>query len=190
MPIKSSQINYKPQGKDRSGWLFQQLLKLTADIVCTQEQYLVIDADTVFIRPVVFEKNSKTILYFSDEHHLPYFKAYKKMIGLSPLSPFSFVAHHMLIDRKKTAELKKRLEKKSKQLWYQSIINQINTNETSGFSEFETYGNFLLRFYPKKIYLNYWFNLSLPREDLVNINNLEKQYSPKYISISFHAHNK
>lgn len=56
-------IDYRPLGVNRAGWIFQQLLKLSGRIG-RSEHFLVIDADHVLIRPHTFlDKNGRTVLY-------------------------------------------------------------------------------------------------------------------------------
>src|SRR3712207_9589693 len=45
-------------GIDRSGWIFQQLLKLNFHKISTCDNYLVIDADTLFVKDTVLDRKS------------------------------------------------------------------------------------------------------------------------------------
>ena len=54
LPIRRDDIDYQFGSVDRSGWLFQQLLKLSADTISSSDHVLVLDADTVMIRPQSF----------------------------------------------------------------------------------------------------------------------------------------
>lgn len=47
-----------PEVRQCRGWILQQFLKLNADTVVEQDHYLVVDADTVMLRPCVFMKPS------------------------------------------------------------------------------------------------------------------------------------
>ena len=69
--------------RNRSGWLFQQLIKLSGK-VGTCQHYLCIDADHVLIRPHVFlTDDNKTVFYMSYEEHKPYYEnIHKLMPGL------------------------------------------------------------------------------------------------------------
>ena len=61
LPITLKDINYSPNGVSRSGWIFQQLLKLNIDTFCKNEHILVADSDTVFQRKQYFIKNDKIV---------------------------------------------------------------------------------------------------------------------------------
>jgi hypothetical protein len=49
LPIGPGNIDYEIDGVDRSGWLYQQLLKLAAASVVAQRYSLALDADTIFL---------------------------------------------------------------------------------------------------------------------------------------------
>lgn len=189
LPVTKDEIKYIVNGFDRSGWLFQQLLKLGGDHLSSQEHYLILDADTVFINPKIFEYKGKFIFDCSDEYHKPYFNTYEKLLGTRAKCPLSFVSHTMLIEKAKLENLRKEIENKHKTVWYEAIINNIDKTEVSGFSEYETYGNYVFSHYPKEIILEYWYNLSLKRSEVRNIESLKKRFSNKYKSLSFQSYN-
>lgn len=189
LPIKKTDISYKVKGIDRSGWLFQQLLKLNADKISHNSHFLICDADTIFIRPQFFEFNNKTILEYADEYHEPYFKIYEDITGLTHTSTVSFVCHHMLFEKKILEQLKKTIETKSKKIWYKAIIDQIDKNEASAFSEYETCGNYLFSHYKDKILLSYWDNKSLSKFNADILPQFIAKYSNKYKTLSFHNYN-
>ena len=47
LPFRKSDIDYRVGGVDRAGWMYQQFLKLSANCFCTEENYLVLDSDTL-----------------------------------------------------------------------------------------------------------------------------------------------
>jgi hypothetical protein len=144
LPITKKNIHYSSTKWDRSGWLFQQLLKLSGDSLCSQDYYLVIDADTVLIRPHVFRTaGNRPIFYYRKWSQPEYFNTYTKLLGRRPSSPTSFVTHYMLFKRSKVSQLKRAIEAKHHTSWYTAILRSINKKKQFGFSEFETYGNFL-----------------------------------------------
>lgn len=54
LPITKKDINYIcKDGRDRSGWLFQQLLKLAGNIG-TCENFITIDSDHILLKPHTF----------------------------------------------------------------------------------------------------------------------------------------
>ena len=79
-PVDKDSIEYTVNGVDRSGWIFQQLLKWSGDKFCNQDYYLTVDSDTILIRPQVFEYNNKLVFNVSDEYHKPYFEIYERLL--------------------------------------------------------------------------------------------------------------
>jgi len=194
LPIKKSDIIYSVQTKnetlDRSGWLFQQLLKWSGDIICQNEYYLTLDADTVLIRPQIFEYKGKIIFNCSDEYHKPYFEFIKKVLGLKKSLPVSVTSHHMIFQKKKLFEIKQEIEKRTNEKWYYGIINNIDKNEISAVSDYETYGQYVISKFRSEVILEYWFNKPMRRDQLRNIHEIENLNSSRFKSLSFHHYNE
>jgi hypothetical protein len=189
LPLKKSDINYFPCGLDRRGWIFQQLLKLNSDSICENENILILDSDTLFVRPVRFFKEGKFILSCSDEFHVPYRVCYEKIIKKPPKSNFSFVSHYMIFNKKFLSKLKTKMEELGYNDWYKIILNSALTSDISGFSEYELYGNFLEEFYPEKIIKLYWFNKHFSRESFFHkLKRKQFKFRSFVQSVSFHSY--
>lgn len=187
LPLHKYEIDYVCDGKDRSGWLFQQLLKLSGDAICSQDYFLVVDADTVFRTPQIFIVDNKMVLLHSEEHHHPYFEMYWKLLGNKTPTNLSFVSHQMLFNCSQLAEMRHAIEERHHKKWYNAILSLIDRNQQSGFSEYETYGQWILQNYPESVIREYWFNLSLPRKKLRFFLLLGFIYRRFYKSMSFHS---
>jgi hypothetical protein len=182
-------IKYFYRGTDRSGWLYQQLLKIKACIsLGFSEHKLVVDADTVFSRKQKFDKNDKLILNICENYHYPYFFSIKRLFGFKNKLQISFVTHHMLINKNYLIEMINFLEKKYNVDWIAAILNNISYNTQSNFSEYESYGHFLLWKYADKILLEYWFNKTMHKKDLPKFKNIFNTFF--YKSLSFHSWTK
>jgi len=59
---EARRLEYRVNGTDRSGWIKQQLLKLSADAVVETDRFLIVDADTAFVRDVVFHRDGEGVL--------------------------------------------------------------------------------------------------------------------------------
>jgi hypothetical protein len=171
---------------DRSGWLYQQLLKLCLNEALNIQDCIVVDADTVFIRPCAWHTNGRMILRCSDELHRPYYDVYERLLGEQTQRNISFVAHNMLFNRDTVARLKRAIESYCGTDWASAILNRIDWSEPSGFSEYETYGHYLYSHNPQNVSLTYWNNLALARKAIEPLRNLSMRYSSVYESISFH----
>ena len=91
VPVRRADIDYRVEPWDRSGWLLAQLLKLSAETLSTEEHVLVIDADTVLIRPQTFTYRGAVVALVSGEYHPPYFEAYTALFDERP--PLAGVVH-------------------------------------------------------------------------------------------------
>lgn len=190
LPITLKDIDYSVDGADRSGWLFQQLLKLGADEICRREYFLVIDADTVLIGPHRFVSHGRALLLYSDEYHRPYFDAYSRLLGEEVRSCVSFVTHYMVFHRPKLKALKKRIEEKNDMPWYSAIAHNVDKTQASGFSEYETYGNYVFANFRDSVKLEYAFNGALHRRQLRNLYEIAGDKKKQWRSISFHSYIK
>ncbi|MCL6457052.1 MAG: DUF6492 family protein [Gorillibacterium sp.] len=186
LPITKKHINYRSKRWDRSGWIFQQLLKWCGDSLCTAKFYLVMDADTVLIRPHTFLEGNKKVFYSRRWSHQQYFKAYHKLLGKKVTSPSSFVTHYMLLEKAKVSELKKAIEAKHHTSWYQAILQNIDKTKLYAYSEFETYGNFLYAQDPSRIVFRKALNKDLHQSITKLSIEQRKQLARKYRSLSFH----
>ncbi len=184
LPLRRADIDYRVGTMDRSGWLFQQLIKLSADAIAVEDHILLLDADTVLVRPQSFTLRGEIVLLQSGEYHGNYFSACEDVLGIAPSSHLSFIAHHMVVNRRSLAALKHEMELGREVAWWQAILNVCDLSCASCFSEYELYGNFELR--RRSVPRRWWMNAALPRDRLLTIENLEWQLGSRYRTVSFH----
>jgi glycosyltransferase involved in cell wall biosynthesis len=190
IPIRTQDIKYAVRGVDRSGWLLQQLLKLGADAIVRTDRYLVVDADTILIKPQIFVAGGSDVLLHTEEYHHTYFSAYEYLVNSEVKTRVSSVAHQMLFNRPRLARLKPRMEQVGNAPWYMSVINASDLTEFSCFSEYETYGQWCIANYPKTTHREFAFNKSLSRRLMSSVEVIMQQYAPDFRSVSFHWHNE
>ena len=186
LPITKKDINYRSKTWERSGWLFQQLLKLNGATLGSSNFFLAIDADTVMIRPHVFRTRNKTVFYTRNWSRNEYFTTYRKLLGKKRSTSTSFVTHYMLFEKSRLVEMKRVIEAKHHRRWYSAIIRSMDKTKQFAFSEFETYANYVYSTHPEglilKKSLNKGLNMSVTQASETRVNRLSKQYR----SISFH----
>lgn len=182
-------IQYMCNGINRAGWAYQQLLKWSGAKFCKNRYYLVIDSDTVFIRPQAFEYNGRIVFDHCDFIHKPYFEAFTRLFGIKPKSTVSFTTHHALIDTELMQEIFEYIENKHNKPWHKAVIDTIDQKHKSSISDYDNYGLFVTEKHPETMAIRYWANLSLQRDELVNLRKLEKRFSRLYNTISFHSWN-
>jgi hypothetical protein len=188
-------INYiitagRHEGLNRSGWIYQQLVKLSGR-AGTSRYYLATDADHILLQPHTFITNdNRSVFYQSAEYNIPYYRAIKKLLGFYPLTLFSYVSHKMLFDKEQLKELQLKIETNAagKQSWDRVIISNLSSDEVSDFSEFELYGNFVPA--EKKILLP-WKEKMLAIDKPVSYDELQRLYPGKLsVTIPYYQRNK
>lgn len=176
-------INYiitagRRKGLNRSGWIYQQLIKLSGK-AGTCRYYLVIDADHILLQPHTFiTADGKFVFYQSTECHLPYYRAIKRLLGYFPVSFFSYVSHKMLFDKEALKQLQQQIEKnsESRMSWDKIILSNLNSRESSDFSEFELYGNFIA---PAKKIMAPWKEKMIAHSGNITYTELKRDYPGK-----------
>ena len=154
----------------RSGWYFQQFLKMAYANVCIDDYYLIWDADTIPVRKIdFFDSEGKPFLDYIDyksydECYTPAQLALLPNNQLEKKEHKSFIAEHMLVNVKIMKQLIEDLTFNSsagKKTFYENIMYSIPSNliNLSGFSEFECYAAYLLNKFPFSHTMRKWKNL-------------------------------
>ncbi|WP_042197107.1 DUF6492 family protein [Paenibacillus camerounensis] len=186
LPFTKRDIPYSSPRWNRSGWLYQQLLKMNGDRICREAFFLVIDADTVLIRPHRFRTGGRTVFYCRDWSQPEYFRTYRKLLGSTAPSPRSFVTHYMLFEKQKLAALKHGIEARHGLPWHAAIIRSINKKKQFGFSEYETYANYVYSHSRASVLLRSANNKSL-HSPAASLNEKQiRKLARTYRSLSFH----
>ncbi|WP_438431631.1 DUF6492 family protein [Gorillibacterium sp. sgz500922] len=186
LPFGKKDIRYRSARFERSGWLYQQLLKLAGDRISGSEHYLVIDADTVLLRPHAFMEGGKPVMYSRSWTQPEYRNAYRRLLGKPPAASGSFVAHYMLFSKTRLAELKKAITAHTGLVWHQAILARVNRTKMFGFSEFESYGHFVHARTSGKIVRRSVQNKTLSGYPSRLTAAQWKELSGRYRSVSFH----
>lgn len=189
-----------PHAENRGRWLFQQLLKFSADRYIKTDAFLVLDADTLLLKPKVFRLGNELWLDYSHERNLLYLESYFHLLGKKAQSFPSYVCHHMYMEISVLDKLKREIEEHSGESWDKAILMlasapfwteaQKRIRPFNYFSEYETYGNFVKNHY-EKIHSHYFRNYSFKNfePDSVDIKKLVRQLPGFYRSASFHSYN-
>jgi hypothetical protein len=139
----------------KTGWYFQQFLKMAYARLCTQNWYLIFDGDTVPVVPLQFLcGDNKGVFIQKGEYYEPYFNMLNKLFDgqVGRGVDFSFIAETMLVRRDIMLELVARIEANDKlpgTTFYEKILHSVTSAGLSGcdFSEYETYGNYVYTFH-------------------------------------------
>ena len=139
---------------NRNGWYFQQLCKLYSAFVIhdLMENFLILDADVFFLRPIQFiSDHGKFIFTLSNENHKPYFDHMNRMHpSLRKYHPFSGISHHMMINKKIIDKLFDLIESFHKKPFWTVFLESVEEHKKyeihvseSGASEYEIYFHFI-----------------------------------------------
>lgn len=176
------------RGSDRTGWIWQQTIKLACDQVADTETILAIDADTTFTSPVRFSNNEGApILYCSDEYHAPYGAANRSFIGLERRAPVSFVSHHMAFEKSVLRQIRERAAEIHQMPWEQALVRSIDKTSQSGFSEYEAYGNYVMYRGQRGAEMRYWWNERLESMP-PSFSDLSSRFRGRRYSVSLHQY--
>lgn len=191
LPLKKSSIKYVHNGENRGGWIFKMLLNLYADQVCTQEHILILDADTVFIRPQVFIVDQKPIFNESPLYHQPYFAANKRLMGLPHPSSLSYITHYMLMSSPVLEKLREAIEAANpNKTWYTAIVDNLDTREGSAFADYEIYADFYLHQLKLPAEINYWLVCDSSIANAKNLEDMTGKLNEKYGAIALHNYDR
>ena len=179
---------YMMSKDSRTGWIYQQLLKFYAPFVIPgiSQNVLILDADTVFLRPVKFQAQSGAALFNpSPEYYPPYFEHAQKVIpGFRKIfGQYSGVSHHMLFQRCVLEDLFQTIRNTHNVEPWIALVKNIGKKDLfgSGLSEYEIYFNFL---FARDGHVQI---RSLKWVESGNINKLQEYKSEGYDYVSFHS---
>ena len=139
----------------RYGWYFQQFLKMAwAMNDLAKEWYMVWDSDTIPLHNIkFFDESGKPVFTTKTEFNKVYFETIYMILGLERQVNHSFIAENMLIKKSIMQELIKEIEKTDAldgNKFFEKIMAAIikSSSPYYAFSEFETYGNYVISKYP------------------------------------------
>lgn len=163
--IYAKKLNGKSELK-KFGWYVQQFLKMAYSLRCKDEYYLLWDADTIPLREIsLFDSCGKPYLDYKTEYVDAYFKTLSRVLpGYSKVIKGSFIAEHMLIKTSLMREIIYEIEHNNHIDGFsfeQKIINAIDMNYIieGGFSEFETYGTYIIKNHRESYTLRRWYSM-------------------------------
>ncbi len=171
--------------KTRIGWIFQQFLKSYAIFVIPNisSNVLIVDADTIFLRPVTFQdpQTAAGLYNPATENYKFYFDHLERVLpGFKKVFPqHSGIAHHMLLQRSVMDELYTEIRKAHNQEPWKVFCEKVDHEElfrSCMCIEYELYFNFVFsRSNLVKIRCFKWHNVPFHRY----------QKDPKSYAINF-----
>ena len=186
-PLPKENFKIMINGSDRSGWIFQQLLKLNVFECMADDNVLIWDADTCLIRKMCFQSHGQSIIEYLPDKHQPYFLIAKKLLGDFPEFEFGLTCHKLAVNRYHMQEMKTEIEKRCGKKWQDAIVSNLDLKEESGFSEYALYSHFMIWNHPQKVILKHWRNRGVDKPE----SRLTRKFlSCWFNSISYHSYSR
>ena len=183
-PVEKADINYIYKGIDRSGWIYQQLLKMNAINYCKSDHILIWDCDTEMLKPTVFENQGKIIIEYSEELHTPYDICTNKLIGQSSGLKLGFTCHKILFSKDIVRAMMAEIEQRFQSPWYNAIVSCLDSREASSFSEYNVYSHYVIANHSDSVKIRHWRNFA----DVKTNNHLRYVLVRRmFSSVSYHS---
>ena len=172
------------------GWVLQQFLKFNGAFHVPTDDYLVLDSDTVFLRPQVFHLHGRSVLRYADQYELLYNPSLELIFGHNRRFPVSFVTHHMLFNKRVIKEILDMIEKRFQKTWWRAFLEEVDKGHLISFSEFELYGNYVMTQpgWRDQFVLEYWNGLDYSSKDMEKLQSIKESAQNRLNSVSFHFH--
>jgi len=150
---------------------------------------LVVDADTVFVRPQSFEDDGRIIIDYIGSIHQPYVDLATVLIREMEPLPVSTTCHHILVDSTILQEMKNRIESRHDKKWFEAIQSLMDNREASSFSEYATYGLFVAHNFGADISFRHWRNFSSSKNLRDPDRRVQRTLRPSnwFLTVSFHS---
>lgn len=177
-------------GEDRSGWIFQQLLKWSGDVFVEKENYFIIDCDTLLINKTSVIEDGKFVFFQNEEWNKSYFEAFQRLFGYKNKNKLSFTSHMMIFNKQKLKILKSEIETKHGCRWDEAYVKAVDLTKHSSISDYDNYAGWMLCNFPNEMKQKPLYNKSLPRKNISEINNIIGKYKNNVKTLSFHGYLK
>jgi hypothetical protein len=175
----------------RSNWVLQQYLKTVSVADSRSDGVLIVDADTILLRPRVWLTSRRVqALMPTTEYHAPYYDFLRGLSRLYLESRGSYVSHHMLMQPGMMRQILKYCGADTLELLHAQAMRLADTSTPSFFClEYELYAHGLIALHPESVVMARWANCPLQREELTAQQNQQKslsRLSRNYYSVSLH----
>ncbi len=151
---------YTMSEDSKPGWYYQQFLKMAYAYACDCDHYMSWDSDTIPLRKIkLFNDKGLPYLDTKAEFNPGYFRTIRNLFGMEKAYDRSFIAEHMLFSREYMLEMIAEIENLpcDGTRFYEKIFASIDLdNMKMGFSEFETYGTWIMNRHPESYALRAW----------------------------------
>lgn len=134
----------------RSKWVYQQFIKLLSGKVIPDltDSFVLVDADTIFLRDVSFDIE-KFYYCRAKEYHKPYLEPIKKLFDIEKTIGFSTICHHMIFNKEKLNDMISEIENRFDSSFVDATLDILDYNQGSCMSEWDLYSNYMILNHPE-----------------------------------------
>jgi len=172
----------------------QQIFKMNVDRY-VDGKVLIVDAEILFLRKMRWVENNGINFYLgSKRHYQPHFDFIKKYFGIDRQIDYTCITDTMIFCTGILKEIRESIEQRNKNTWL-NIFNNLIKIDNEFLSEFEIYGNYIFKNYPKTLnkiqqidYLTQKTNRQEYSYDELMLE-LRKSYNQQdYVSVNIDSH--
>lgn len=144
LKINKSKVAYRPN------WIYQMLLKMFQNVT-ESNNFLIIEADCIILKPIPFFIDNKTIFYtpVRDQNHPPYFEFNRQILNIDREYNHTFISEFIMYDKKIVKEMLKCAHCNCVEDFVELIYK--NVSENCYPADYELYGNFCYKYYRNNI---------------------------------------
>ena len=147
----------------RRGWVTQQLAKFEGVTSSSRDGVLVVDADTVLLRPRTWLAGSRQLLVPVHEFHSPYEEHFQRVFGQEGCqATVSWGAHHQLM-RPSIVKAMFGVTKPEQSQGLREWVQAADFSQDSALSEYHSYGRWVETRASSDYALGRWGNAAMPR---------------------------
>jgi hypothetical protein len=178
---------------DRYGWILQQVIKLQWTLESNSKAVLVLDADTVLLKPFYgIDLQGNQIFSLASELQTSYFN-FLDFLGIDLQGPkFSTITHHMVFQPRIVKEMFASLNLADPEQLVEKVLEFKSRESDSSVSlDYEMYGQYMRKHHHRNLRYQHFSNRSAKRDifALEETNRIVSgEIMSKYRSYSFHAY--
>jgi hypothetical protein len=175
----------------RSGWIYQQIVKLLTARAIPEltDSFVIVDSDTIFVKDVSFDIDKFYYTSSPEKYHSPYLQPIMTLLNVDKTIGFTVTAHHGIYHKAKLEEMLSGIEERFGMPFTDALLSILDygevTNEGSAFNEQDLYANYMILKYPEMSVRRdlRWLNIPfIPDQEYLNKTKQE------YDFVSCHAY--
>lgn len=174
----------------RYGWILQQALKLQTVVSSEAPGCLVIDADTLLLRPRTWlTADGRQVLTPTFEFQEPYYRFLSELGVLRWPPKRSFTSHHMLMQPSVLRSVLNRASLESVEAWVHAYLRHQSYGGARDYlNDYELYAQGLMNLEPGRVHLEKWSNVGVARSAAALSDDSLHGLAKSHCSVSMHSY--